>query len=215
VRRIVSLCALAVPAALLVACGGDNSSSKAATTTATTTATTAAAATTAAPATTATTAAAATTAAPATTAAGAATTAAAGGAQTLQCKPVGDINSAATKLSYNLTEFKIDGPATVKAGQVGFALNNGGQAPHELKIIKADSDDALPKDAAGGVDEKALPAGSEVGVVERFQAGGNCSGVFNLAAGNYVLVCNVEFKNGPTTVSHFAKGMYLNFQVTA
>jgi hypothetical protein len=207
VRRIVSLCALAVPAVLLVACGGDNSSSSSATTIAATTATTAAA-TTAAPATTATTGAAATTAAPA-------TTAAAGGAQTLQCKPVGDINAAATKLSYDLSDFKIDGPATVKAGQVGFALANTGEAPHELEIIKADDDDALPKDAAGGVDEKQLAAGAKVGAVERFQAGSNCSGVFDLAPGNYVLVCNIEFKNGPTTVSHFAKGMYLNFQVTA
>src|SRR4051812_30127277 len=231
VRRIVSLCALAVPAALLVACGGDNSSSTSATTTPTTAAATTAAPTTtppppppppprggrrgppppppppaAPPATTATTAA-------ATTAAGAATTAAAA-AQSV-CKPVGDINSAANKLSYNLTEFKFDGPATSKGGQVGFALTNSGQAPHELKIIKADNDDALPKDAVGGVDEKALPAGALVGTVPRFAAGSNCSGVFDLAPGNYVLVCNVEFKNGPTTVSHFAKGMYLNFQVTA
>jgi hypothetical protein len=212
VRRIVSLCALAVPAALLVACGGDNSSSSSATTTATTTATTAAAATTAA---SATTAAAATTAAPATTAAGSTTSAAGGGAQSLQCKPVGDIGSAATKLSYTLTDFKFDGPATAKAGQVGFALDNTGQAPHELEIIKADSFDALPKDAAGGVDENALAAGAKVGEVARFQAGTDCSGVFNLAAGNYVLVCNIEFKNGPTTVSHAAKGMHLDLQVTA
>jgi hypothetical protein len=181
--------------ALAAGCGGDDDSDAA-------TATTEAAA--------------ATTGGGSSTTAAAATTAA-GGAATTQptCQPVGNLAQAATTVAYELNEFSITGPATAPAGNVGFQLTNIGRAPHELAIFKGESYDAMPKNQNGTVEVAQLPAGSEVGEVDRFPGGGQqCSGVFDLDPGKYVLICNIEFQNGPQVVSHAGRGMVMNFEVT-
>jgi hypothetical protein len=150
------------------------------------------------------------------TSAAAATTAAGGGAPAQPtCKPVGNMAEASTTVAYELNEFKVTGPASAPAGSIGFQLTNVGRAGHELEIFKADSYDSMPKNQYGTVDVAQLPAGTEVGEVERFPGGGQtCSGVFDLDPGNYVLICNIEFQNGPEVVSHAGRGMVMSFEVT-
>jgi hypothetical protein len=160
----------------------------------------------------ASTAASSTTAAATTTAAAPSSSAAAAAAPT--CKAVGDIATADSKGDYALNEFTITGPATAKAGKVGFNLTNAGKASHEFAVIKGDFA-SLPKNENGTVDESKLTAGTLVGRVGKFPgAGQTCTGEFDLAAGTYTLVCNIEFKNGPTVISHAAKGMHLDVTVS-
>jgi hypothetical protein len=122
---------------------------------------------------------------------------------------------AATTLDYELNEFSFTGPASAPTGQVGFQLTNIGRANHELAIVRGDSYEALPKNEHGTVDEAKLAAGAKIGEVGRFPGGGQtCSGVFDLDPGNYVLICNIEFQNGPQVVSHAGRGMVQSFQVT-
>jgi len=156
--------------------------------------------------------AAATTAAP-TTAAGPASS---GGAPPpAVCKPLGDISTATATLTEQLDEFKITGDAAAKAGKVGFTLTNVGKASHEFAVIKGDFA-SLPKNVNGTIDETQLASGAIVGLVAKFAGAGQaCSGVFDLAAGTYALVCNIEFKNGPTIISHAGKGMHLDLVVSA
>jgi uncharacterized cupredoxin-like copper-binding protein len=153
-------------------------------------------------------------AAPASSAASSTTAAATTTAAAPTCKAVGDIATAGSKGDYTLNEFTITGPATAKAGKVGFNLTNAGKASHEFVVFKGDFA-SLPKNENGTVDESKLTAGTLVGRVGKFPgAGQTCTGEFDLAAGTYTLVCNIEFKNGPTVISHAAKGMHLGVTVS-
>jgi len=126
-------------------------------------------------------------------------------------------STAATSVNVTETEWSITpSAATAKAGEVGFVATNTGKASHELVVIKADSFDALPKDANGGVDESKLPTGALIGRSAHFKAGdAPCAETFNLPAGNYVLICNIEFNQGGTVTAHAQKGMHTAFQVSA
>jgi len=217
VRTIRSLSVLVLTVFVLAACG-DSGSSNSAASAATTAAPAASDTATTSPASTeaATTEAAATTAGAASTAASAS-----GGSSTGKTcsSPLGDISTAKTTLTYQLDSFSITGPATVSAaaGPIGFDLTNVAKgAQHEFRIIQGDSYASLPKNANGTVDETQLPAGADLGVVAKFPGDGTtCTGVFDLKPGKYVLICNIEFKNGPTIISHAGKGMHLDFTVTA
>ena len=155
------------------------------------------------------------TAAGSSTSAAAATTAAGGAPAQPTCQPVGNLAQAATTVAYELNEFSFTGPATAPAGNVGFQLTNIGRANHEMAIFKGDSYDTMPKNEHGTVETAQLPAGTVVGEVDRFPGGGQtCSGVFDLDPGKYVLICNIEFQNGPQVVSHAGRGMVMNFEVT-
>ena len=75
--------------------------------------------------------------------------------------------------------------------------------------------EALPKDADGGLDEDKLPEGGLIGEIEPFAGGKLCKGAFNLAAGKYVLLCNiVETEPNGEKESHFKEGMHAPFVVS-
>jgi uncharacterized cupredoxin-like copper-binding protein len=103
-------------------------------------------------------------------------------------------------------------PSEADAGQVYFLAENAGTEPHELVVIRTDlAPDELPT-VEGKVDEEA--EGLElIGEIEGFAAGSEASGVFDLQAGDYVLVCNiVEVEDGENE-SHYEQGMYVSFTV--
>jgi hypothetical protein len=203
-------------------CGSSTKSTTAAAaaTTASAASTAAAAATTVA---TATTVAAATTAAaPATTAAPAATTAkpadstaapaaAAAAPAGPACAGLGAAGAGATTADVSLIEWDIKGPATVKAGKVTLNITNTGGNKHEMVLVKGDSFDALPKLPNGAVDETKLEAGALLGRIEKLDGNKSCSTTVDLAAGKYVMLCNIQFG----AISHAAKGQKFNFEVTA
>jgi uncharacterized cupredoxin-like copper-binding protein len=103
-----------------------------------------------------------------------------------------------------LKEFTISpSPASASAGAVNFKATNGGTVAHELVVLKTDKDPkSLPTKADGGIDEA---ASNSVGEVSDLEPGKSGSTTLNLAAGRYVLVCNLP--------GHYAAGMATAFTV--
>jgi hypothetical protein len=85
------------------------------------------------------------------------------------------------------------GSPNVAAGTITFEATNEGEEPHELVVVRVEDAESLPV-AEGQVQEDALPAGAFIGEIEAFPAGEECEGTFELAAGDYVLFCNVVEK---------------------
>jgi hypothetical protein len=149
-----------------------------------------------------------------TSSAGSTGTTAAGGAT--ECKTEGTSTATASEeVVLTLGEFTIKPSAQPKAGNISFKAENAGAENHEVVIVKGDKAEALPKDADGGLDEDKLPEGALIGEIEGFPPGKVCSGVFNLAAGKYVLLCNItETEPNGEKESHFKEGMHTAFVVS-
>ena len=87
-----------------------------------------------------------------------------------------------------LDEWGIEAPETTDAGTIRFDVRNRGGVDHQLTVIRTDLPaDELPTES-GLVTEA---AGEFVGVIDGIPGGGEGSGAIELAAGNYVLVCNI------------------------
>jgi uncharacterized cupredoxin-like copper-binding protein len=96
---------------------------------------------------------------------------------------------------------KVD-PTSVPAGQVTFTFVNNGTKKHEMVILKTDEAfDALAIGADNRVSED-----TTVGEIGETDTGKTVVQTFDLAAGNYVLVCNIE--------KHYGQGMRSAFTVT-
>lgn len=142
-------------------------------------------------------------------------TTAAGGA--VECKTEGAANTTATEeVVVTLGEWTIKPSAQPKAGYVSFKAENAGKESHEVVIVKTDEKaEALPKDADGGLDEDKLPEGALIGEIEGFPSGKTCSGVFNMTAGKYVLLCNItETEPNGEKENHFKEGMHTSLVVS-
>jgi hypothetical protein len=127
------------------------------------------------------------------------------------CERVGDGNG--SKVAVALDEWTVAAePATAPAGPVTFAIDNEGEHPHELVVVKVPAPSAL-KVTDGKVDEEALPAGAFIGEVEAFPAGDSCEGTFELTAGKYQLFCNIVEEHDGEPESHFENGMVTAFAV--
>lgn len=137
------------------------------------------------------------------------------GAAAAACEPVGDPATADRRVTALLDEFTVQ-PETssVPAGRIAFTARNVGAEPHELVVVRAENAAALPVTQDGSMAEDQLRPGQLVGEIEEFPAGQDCTGVFELQPGSYVLLCNiVETENGMTE-SHFEEGMSTEFTVT-
>lgn len=135
---------------------------------------------------------------------------------TSECKTAGTATEASSEeVVLTLNEFTIKPSAQPKAGAISLKAENAGKENHEVVIVKGASADALPKDADGGLDEDKLAEGDLIGEIEPFAGGKVCSGVFKLAAGKYVLLCNIT-ETEPTgeKESHLKEGMHIPFTVT-
>jgi uncharacterized cupredoxin-like copper-binding protein len=102
--------------------------------------------------------------------------------------------------------------ASVAAGEVTFAVINEGPADvHEFVIIRTDLDPgALPTDATGAVDE----AGGGIEVLDKIEdiaVGETQEVTVELAAGSYVLICNIY--DADMGHVHYALGMRTAFTV--
>jgi hypothetical protein len=140
---------------------------------------------------------------------------ASGSAVEAECVPVGDADSASATIAITLDEFSIESDASeVAAGSVHFAVDNAGEEPHELVIVKGVAVDDLPTDADGALDEAALPEGALIGEVESFPAGETCDGTFELEAGDYTLICNLVEEEDGAMEAHLAEGMVTALTVT-
>lgn len=99
-------------------------------------------------------------------------------------------------------------PASAKTGEISFMAHNQGTGPHELVVVKTSlAADRLPV----GTDGKVIEGGpvEVVGEIEPEELSPTmvATKTFSLAAGDYVLVCNIE--------NHYSQGMRTVFTVTA
>jgi uncharacterized cupredoxin-like copper-binding protein len=97
---------------------------------------------------------------------------------------------------------KVD-PITVKAGKVTFTFKNTGNRQHEMIVLKTDT----PADQLVVGSDNKVSEDASVGEVSETDAGKTVVKTLDLAAGKYVLVCNIE--------KHYSQGMKSAFTVTA
>jgi uncharacterized cupredoxin-like copper-binding protein len=130
-------------------------------------------------------------------------TAAAGGDVTVAADAGGGTPVAVTAGDKSdVVQFLTVEPASVKAGKVTFTFKNTGNRQHEMIVLKTDDKaDALKVGADNKVSEDA-----SVGEISETDQGKTVVKTFDLAAGNYVLVCNIE--------KHYNQGMKSAFTVT-
>ncbi len=106
---------------------------------------------------------------------------------------------AASTVNEKLSEYKISGGSSAKAGTVTFKVKNVGEYPHELVVIKTKTKAAKLKTK----DDKAVETGS-VGEVE-VATGKTKSLKLKLKKGHYALICNIG--------DHYSEGMHKDFTV--
>ena len=112
-----------------------------------------------------------------------------------------------------LQEFAvIPAQGSAPAGDVTFNVTNKGPDDvHEFVVIQTDlAPDALPTNKDGSVDEegKGIEPQDEI---EDIPVGDTQNLTVNLAAGNYVLICNIYDKDEQE--SHYQEGMRVSFTV--
>lgn len=103
----------------------------------------------------------------------------------------------------SLTEFGLAVTAgSAEADGVTFRVSNDGAIAHELVIVRSDlAVDALPQ-AGGAADESQLEV---VGRIDQWPGGESREATFSLAAGQYILICNLP--------GHYQLGMRAAFTV--
>jgi uncharacterized cupredoxin-like copper-binding protein len=106
---------------------------------------------------------------------------------------------AATKVSMKLTDFKITGKSSTKAGKVTFTVRNAATFPHELVVIRTRTKAAKLPVRHGKASEKGT-AGKIV-----VPAGKTKALSLTLQKGHYALICNVG--------NHYMMGMSKDFTV--
>ncbi len=129
----------------------------------------------------------------------------------------GACSSDTSTASVALSEFKVVAdPSSIPAGEITFGVSNIGEETHEVVLIRTDlAPDALPKTDDGSFDEEDLDVVDEI---EDMEAGSSEELTVELAAGSYVLACNLveeEEEDGETIVeAHYQEGMHTAFEVS-
>jgi len=128
-----------------------------------------------------------------------------------QSVPLPTAARAAVAVKVDLKEMSVVAvPASVPAGDVTFNAVNSGTIPHELVVLKTDlSPELLPARATDPtrVDEGAAGSLGEIEDSVLDVTGSTGTLTLDLAAGKYVLICNVS--------GHYKAGMFTAFTVTA
>ena len=93
--------------------------------------------------------------------------------------------------------------ASVPAGTVNLVAHNKGTMIHEMIVLRADSVDQLPHNADGSINEDVVSMADTVGEIAEFEQGATCGRSFELAAGSYIVFCNIAMGD----VVHAKRGM--------
>jgi uncharacterized cupredoxin-like copper-binding protein len=127
----------------------------------------------------------------------------------------GEETGAGGAIAITLQEFAIiPSPAQAAAGDVTFdATNEGPDDVHEFVVFATDlAPEALPTVEDGSVDETG--EGVELqGEIEDIAVGDTQSLTIDLAAGPYVLICNIVEEEDGELESHYQEGMRVAFTV--
>lgn len=119
-----------------------------------------------------------------------------------------------TTIDVSLQEWAVVPAANAApAGDVTFTVTNEGPAdPHEFVIMKTDlGASGLPTDENGVVDEAGTGIELVVDEIEDIAVGSSQDLTANLAAGKYVLLCNIY--DEAEQEAHFKMGMRFDFTV--
>jgi uncharacterized cupredoxin-like copper-binding protein len=122
--------------------------------------------------------------------------------------------AAGTSIAVTLQEWAVlPAQATAPAGEITFSVtNNGPDDVHELVVMKTDLDPAaLPTVDDGSVDEAGEGIEVVVGEIEDIPVGASMDLTVTLAAGNYVLLCNIY--TAEEDEAHYEMGMRTAFTV--
>jgi uncharacterized cupredoxin-like copper-binding protein len=106
---------------------------------------------------------------------------------------------AATSVNEKLSDYKITGASSAKAGTITFKAKNVADGLHELVVIKTATKAAKLKTVGGRASEKGKIDDVDV-------AGGKTKSLkLKLKKGHYALICNIG--------DHYEEGMYKDFTV--
>lgn len=97
--------------------------------------------------------------------------------------------------------------SSAKAGSVTFNVKNEGPSVHEFVVFKTDlAPGSLPTGSDGTVDEEGQGV-EHIDEVEDIAAGATQTLTVNLAAGHYVVICNLP--------GHYQQGMHAELTVSS
>lgn len=120
------------------------------------------------------------------------------GAATASVSPAGD-----GSIAVELSEWRVSpASATGAAGSITFVVSNVGTQVHEFVVVKTETKAADLPVVDNKIDEGAL---TPVDEIEDIAVGTSPTLTVDLAAGHYVLLCNIE--------SHYEQGMRADFDV--
>ena len=124
------------------------------------------------------------------------------------CRGSAAAQSAPAGVPVVVSNFRIDAPATVKAGDVTFAITGTGPTMHELNIAETDlPGDQLPTAPDGTVDDSSPhPGFTHLAEREGIDIGNHATLRAHLTPGRYVLYCNMY--------GHYRAGMWTVVTVT-
>ena len=114
-----------------------------------------------------------------------------------------DDDGGGNSVNVTLSEWAIAPSASsASAGEITFKANNIGTMEHEFIVIKTDT--PADKLTINGTKVDEDDAGEVIGEIE-VDAGKDASDSWELDAGKYVFICNIE--------GHYESGMYAGFTV--
>ena len=119
-----------------------------------------------------------------------------------------DAEDIGEEASIELTEWSISDPGTLPPGTIRLTLDNVGENRHALAIARGARYEDLPRKQNGAVDTAAL-GDDYLGASDTVDPGATGTVEFEVAAGEYVLFCPIEF--GPN--SHAGAGQVLGVTV--
>jgi len=120
------------------------------------------------------------------------------GSDTSSSAPATDGDIAVTLTEWTVVPAQVNAPA----GSITFAVANKGTQIHEFVVVKTDlKAETLPV-VDNKIDESTL---TPVDEIEDIAVGATPTLTVDLAAGHYVLLCNIE--------AHFEQGMRVDFDV--
>ena len=127
------------------------------------------------------------------------------------CDTSGITDNGRTDVNVTVREYVVTPDrTTAPVGPVRFHVTNAGIVEHEFLVVRTNlAPGALPTNADGSYDEDGANA-VVVDEIPGIPAGSSADLTVDLAAGNYVLLCN-EVMGG---VSHYQRGMRTSFTVS-
>ncbi|MEZ5218603.1 MAG: hypothetical protein R2715_18925 [Ilumatobacteraceae bacterium] len=117
--------------------------------------------------------------------------------------------AAGASIAVSLVEWAVGAPPSATAGTVTFDVSNDGQFTHELLVIAGEATKRCPSKRAERWTWASSHRAQLLGETGRLSSGSSAALTVDLAAGHYVLLCNITGGG-----SSHARGQVLEFDVS-